>query len=134
MYKVLIVDDLKERRDALGNLVKNHAVISASSPQRAIRLLLFHFDIIFLDFDMQRGGLNGADVAKEIQNSVNSDSLVLIHSQNQSGHEKIKAVLPNAVSVPFSQITKSNQVFKKIRNKFDTLEIEELQINLKKRP
>jgi CheY-like chemotaxis protein len=133
MYRVLIVDDLKERREALENLMKNHAVISAESPQRAMRLLLFHFDIIFLDFDLQRGGFDGADVAEKIQHSVNSESLILIHSQNQSGHEKIKAVLPDAVSVPFSQITKTNQVFKKIRNKFDSLKIEDLKISLKKR-
>ncbi len=119
--RVLIVEDTEERQQALTLLYRAHAWIVAHTGRRAISLLnAYDFDIISLDYNL-RGDLTGADVARAIICSRNKDARIVIHSMNAKGADQIAKILPQAVHFPVSKMVRSNQAFKRLRNKIDEL-------------
>jgi CheY-like chemotaxis protein len=113
--RVLIIEDTLERQEALQRLVKDHAWVLVHTASRAIRLLgSYEFDLIFLDFDLA-GEERGDRVAAAISGSGNAKAKVIVHSMNDPGAKKIAGVLANVELVPFSKITKSNAVFRKLQ-------------------
>jgi CheY-like chemotaxis protein len=115
--KVLIVEDTPERQEVLTALYRAHAWILVNTSHRAITLLhAYDFDMISLDYNL-RGEFNGDEVAQALINSRNKDCLVIIHSMNPKGAEKIAGLLPNAINYPVSKMIRSNKVFKTLQQK-----------------
>ncbi len=119
--RVLIVEDTEERQNTLTSLYRSHAWVLAHTGRRAITLLnAYQFDVISLDYNL-RGPLTGADVARAIAGSRNKDARVVIHSMNPRGASQIAGVLPQAAHFPLSKMVRSNQSFKRLREKIDEL-------------
>ena len=115
ILRILIVEDTPERQEILRSLFKDHAWVLVNTAKRAIRLLsVYDFDLIFLDFDLA-GDKKGDEVASFISCSRNSKTKVIVHSMNPQGAAKISEFLPNAIHVPLSRMTKTNRVFKRLR-------------------
>lgn len=115
ILRVLIVEDTRERQEVLKNLVKDHAWIMANTAARGIRLIQSYcFDLIFLDYDLA-GESRGDLVAEAIKESDNIKTRVIVHSMNAPGASRISRLLPQANVVPLSKITKSNVVFKRLK-------------------
>ncbi|MEW6533582.1 MAG: response regulator [Thermodesulfobacteriota bacterium] len=115
LLRVLIVENSPGRQEVLRNLYRDHAWILVNTAARANRLLdAYDFDLVSLDFDLD-GGARGDQVALHLRDSRNAAVTVIVHSDNHPGANKIKAILPSAACVPFSKITKSNSIFKKVR-------------------
>jgi len=115
ILRILIVEDTVERQEILKNLYREHAWILAHTADRAIRMLsVYDFDLVSLDFDLA-GDKKGDEVASFISRSRNSKTKVIVHSMNPQGAVKISRLLPNAVHVPLSKMTKTNRVFKRLR-------------------
>ena len=115
ILKVLIVEDTPERQEVLKSLYREHAWILVHTADRAIRLLsVYAFDLISLDFDLA-GDKKGDVVASFISCSRNSKTKVIVHSMNPQGAAKISEFLPNAIHVPLSKMTKTNRIFKRLR-------------------
>jgi len=116
ILKILIVEDTPERQEILKKLYKDHAWVLAHTAQRAVKLLsVFEFDLISMDYNLA-GPDCGDSIASFIPESINAESKILIHSMNKQGADKIKKFLPNADYVPVSKLTKTNQIFKKIKS------------------
>lgn len=115
LLKVLIVEDTPNRQKALINLYKEHAWILVNTVKRAQTLLsAYSFDLISLDYDLA-GPEKGDALAKEIKQSASAHSLIIIHSMNAPGAQRIIKVLPQALSIPFSKITRNNETFKRFK-------------------
>jgi len=113
--RILIVEDTVERQEILKNLYREHAWILVHTADRAIRLLgVYNFDLISLDFDLA-GDKKGDVVASFISCSRNSETKVIVHSMNPQGAAKISEFLPSAIHVPLSRMTKTNRIFKRLR-------------------
>jgi CheY-like chemotaxis protein len=113
--KILIIEDTPERQQILTNLYKDHAWILVHTAVRAKRLLdVFDFDLISMDYNLA-GEADGDEVAAFIKNSRNADASVIVHSMNPSGAKRIEEILPNAMSIPLSKITRNNKTFKRLR-------------------
>ena len=114
--KVLIVEDTPDRQEVLTSLYRAHAWILVNTAHRAIMLLnAYDFDIVSLDYNL-RGESNG-EIAKALVNSRNKNCVVIIHSMNPKGAEKIVKLLPNAISYPVSKMIRSNKVFRELQKK-----------------
>ncbi|MDY6784816.1 MAG: cyclic-phosphate processing receiver domain-containing protein [Cyanobacteriota bacterium] len=123
MLKVLIIEDTEDRQKILTSLYRSQAWVLVNTGHRAVKLIhAYKFDIISLDYNL-RGEIDGAEVAVEIKQSQNRDSRIVIHSLNPKGVDKIEKILPAAIPYPVSKIVRSNQRFKKIRDKINTLGI-----------
>lgn len=117
--RVLIVEDSPLRKQILCNLYRDHAWILVHTAARAKCLLdTYDFDLVSLDFDLAGRG-KGDEVALHLRDSRNAAVQVIVHSDNAPGAARIKSILPNAVYVPISKITKSNAVFKKLRHELN---------------
>lgn len=119
--RVLIVEDNPERQQILTALYRAHAWVLVHTGPRAITLLnAFEFDLVTLDYHLA-GELTGADVARSLLESRNRGACLVIHSMNSAGAEEILGLLPNAVAFPISKMTRSNAVFKRLRERIDSL-------------
>lgn len=117
--RVLIVEDSLERQEILRNFYRDHAWIEVRTAIRAKRLLdEYDFDLVSLDFDLAGKG-KGDEVARHLRESRNCGAAVIIHSDNSPGAARIKSILPDAVHLPMSKITKSNAMFKKLRDELN---------------
>lgn len=117
--RVLIVEDSSERQKILRDLYRDHAWIAVSTAIRANCLLdAYDFDLVSLDFDLG-GGSKGDEVARHLRESSNSGVEVIIHSDNAPGAARIKSILPTAIHVPMSTITKTNAVFKQLKRELN---------------
>jgi len=115
ILRILIIEDTPERQEILRSLFKDHAWVLVNTAKRAIRLLsVYDFDLISLDFDLA-GDKKGDEVAAFISRSRNSKTKVIVHSMNPQGAAKISKFFPNAEHVPISKMTKTNRVFKRLR-------------------
>lgn len=115
MLKILIIEDTPDRQQILCNLFRDHAWVLVHTADRAIRLLsVYDFDLISLDFDLA-GAKKGDQVAAFVARSRNATTKVIIHSMNSPGAAKILENLPSAEHVPLSKMTRSNRVFKRLR-------------------
>jgi len=115
ILRVLIVEDTPERQEILASLFKEHAWVLAHTAARAIRLLeAYEFDLISLDYDLA-GKERGDVVAAAIPGSRSEGAQVIVHSMNAQGAERIARIIPRAIIVPLSKITRNNATFKRIR-------------------
>lgn len=112
--RVLIVEDTPQRQEILKQLYREHAWILVGGVGRAIRLLdAYEFDVISLDYDLHNE--TGDGIAARIAGGRNASARVVVHSMNPQGRQKIAALLPNAVLLPVSAMTKTNVRFKRLR-------------------
>jgi CheY-like chemotaxis protein len=119
--RVLIIEDTEERQSVLTSLYRSHAWMLVNTGRRAVTLLnAYDFDIISLDYNL-RGELNGADVAKEIKLSRNTNTKIIVHSLNPKGVKHILKIIPDAITYPVSKIVRSNKHFKYLRSQIDEL-------------
>ncbi|RUT09896.1 hypothetical protein DSM106972_003910 [Dulcicalothrix desertica PCC 7102] len=100
--RVLIIEDTEERQSILTSLYRSHA------------WMLVNTDIISLDYNL-RGELNGADVAKEIKLSRNTNTKIIVHSLNPKGVKQILKIILDAITYPISRMVRSNKHFKYLR-------------------
>lgn len=122
--RVIIIEDTEERQKILTSLYRSHAWILANTGNRAITLInAYDFDIISLDYNL-RGELTGADVARLIKSSRNTEAKIIVHSLNPKGVKQILNILPNAISYPVSKMIRSNNAFKHLRTKIDELGVD----------
>ena len=113
--KVLIVEDTPDRQEVLTSLYRAHAWILVNTAHRAITLLsAYDFDLVSLDYNL-RGESNGDEIAKALIGSRNKDCVVIIHSMNPKGAEKMVKLLPNAITYPVSKMIRSNKVFRALQ-------------------
>lgn len=114
MLRILIVEDSPERQKVLCDLAREHAWVLVHTARRAVTLLsAFDFDLVFLDYDLA-GEDNGEAVARRLAAAPHRPR-VIIHSQNRPGAERILQLLPEARWLPIASITRSNAVFKRLR-------------------
>lgn len=115
-YRILIVEDTKERQEIMKDLFRDHAWIMVHTVSRAIRLLsVYEFDIVSLDYDLA-GPRKGDEIAAFISNTVKKHPKIIIHSDNVNGVVKMKRWLPHADAVPVSKMISKNIYFKRIRD------------------
>lgn len=113
--RVLIVEDSPDRQKLLTNLYRGHAWVLVNTAGRARTLLsAFTFDLISLDYDLA-GGEKGDAVAESIAASSSAGALVIVHSMNAAGAGRIRAVLPEAVAVPISKMTRDNATSRRLQ-------------------
>lgn len=125
IFRILIVEDTKERQKILQNLYQDHAWLLVHTASRAVRLInAYDFDLISLDYDLA-GEEKGDQIAVAIAQSRNNKTKVIIHSMNHPGANKISQILPDAEIVPFSKMIKTNQIFKSIKKQLS----EDVNIN-----
>jgi len=90
----VIVDDEKEARDLLSNIIHDHipqvnVIAQAASADQAIEMILEHNpEIVFLDIDMPVK--NGFDVARSISQHNIQTSIVFVTAFNQYAIDAIK--------------------------------------------
>ena len=121
VWRVLILEDTKERQDILTSLYRNHAWILVNTAFRANTLLnAYEFDIVSLDYNL-RGELTGTSVAEELLKTNNKQARIIIHSMNPDGAKSIQQLLPTAICYPVNKIARSHHHFKIIREKINTL-------------
>ena len=121
IFRVLLVEDTKDRQQILTSLYKKHAWILVNTGERAVTLLnAYNFDLVSLDYNLG-GQLNGADVAKVLKCSRNKNVRVIVHSLNPRGAKIIASILPDAIIYPVAKMVRSNKLFKHLRSKIDQL-------------
>lgn len=121
VWRILLVEDTEERQAILTSLYRSHAWVLVNTAARANTLLhAYEFDIVSLDYNLQ-GGLNGTAIATELLQSRNNQARIIIHSMNPKGAKLLKEMLPTAICYPVSRMVRSNQTFKAIREKIDSM-------------
>ncbi len=114
VLSILIVEDRPARQEVLRRLCKDHAWVMAHTARRALTLLgVYDFDLIFLDYDLAGEG-KGEEVAAFLARGA-APPQVIVHAMNAPGAARLKELLPRAVIVPFSKITRNNATFKRLR-------------------
>jgi CheY-like chemotaxis protein len=113
--RILIVEDSPDRQEVLTNLYRGHAWVLVNTASRARTLLsAFTFDLISLDYDLA-GGEKGDAVAETIAASSSAGALVIVHSMNAAGADRIRAAIPEAVFAPISKMTRDNATFRRLQ-------------------
>ena len=113
--RVLLVEDTPRRQKLLQKVFRDHAWITVHTAARAIRFLtVYNFDLIMLDFDLA-GKEKGEDVALFISQSRNASAKIIVHSMNFQKAKRIVEVLPQAVLVPLSKMTRDNATIRRLR-------------------
>lgn len=117
--RVLLIEDLPERLEALTSIYRAHAWVAVTTGARALTLLAaFDFDLISLDYNLA-DELTGADVAAAIVGTRHRDARIVVHSQNPIGAAEIRDLLPSAILYPVSRMIRSNAVARRIRTAID---------------
>lgn len=99
--KILVVEDSDERNQQFVKWLANHDLtIVVDAPEGIKKVKEGVYDVIFLDHDLgNRSGVPSDDpntgymVAKEIPESVNKNTQVIVHSMNFDGARNILGVL-----------------------------------------
>jgi two-component system LytT family response regulator len=105
-FTAIIVDDEKEARDILTNLIADHVddvqiIAQADSADKAIELILAEDpDIVFLDIDMP--GKNGFEVAKSISSHNLKCMVIFVTAFNQFAIDAIKCAAFDYLLKPIS--------------------------------
>ncbi len=116
ILRVLIVEDTPRRQQLLQKVFRDHAWITVHTAARAIRYLsVYDFDLILLDFDLE-GKEKGSEIAAFIRQSQNAKAKIIVHSMNFLKAKQITVILPQAVLVPLSKMTKDNRTIKRLRH------------------
>jgi DNA-binding NtrC family response regulator len=112
--RVLVVEDDKERIEALLGIYMYHDIAVAESAQDANEFLSqYQFDVVHLDYDLN-STLTGADVAASIPEQ-NKSAVIIIHSDNPSGVDCIKALLPDAYPISISEFLSKNEFSSRLK-------------------
>ena len=114
--KILVVEDNADRIECFKQVFERAELSIVETSYDAIKLLKKNqYDFIFLDHDL--GGRNGVDsldantgyqVAKQILNSPNKNTPIIVHSLNPTGANNICNLLQkNVWRIPFSTFNRS---------------------------
>lgn len=103
--KILVVEDAEERIKWFQKRFTTDNVIVVDNVDNAIDVLknAQDFDCIFLDHDL--GDQPGTIVAKFLRD-LEFEGQVIVHSMNSSGAMNIKAILPDAMILSFSELVR----------------------------
>lgn len=113
--RVLIVEDQPERQNCLKRFFKDHSLVLAQIPKRAIRLLeAFAFDLISLDSNLAGPGQYG-DVAAFVSESRNAKDKAMVHSVNAPDANQILALIPGAELIPITKMTRDNRTLRRFK-------------------
>ena len=93
--KIFILEDYEERTHTFSKeFVKDELVICNNAELALTLLAQVKFDLIFLDHDLEGEAYVDSDypntgyrVARELQNTLNADTRVIVHSYNPAGVE-----------------------------------------------
>ena len=110
----MLVEDSPPRQEILKRLFRDHAWLLTHTAERAnILLRAYRFDVVCLDHDLAgpRKGDQVAVVVAETQPTAR----VILHSMNAPGRAKMAALLPDALALPISRMTKTNAHFRALR-------------------
>lgn len=118
--KVFVLEDSEERIEWFQRTFKDSEVLLITKkPGTALTALNdITFDIIFLDHDLEdtayeafaggkdpRKELTGLHVAEGLSNTLNRNTMCIIHSMNPIGSSKMIAAHPfNTLSIPFFRL------------------------------
>lgn len=113
--KIFILEDNYQRIDEFAKAYEDHYFVVCNNAEIAVSVLkAFKFDLLLLDHDLDgrvfvrsQETNTGYQVAKEIKETINSTTPVIIHSYNKNGAEKMMSVLAydkcgKCEHVPFS--------------------------------
>jgi CheY-like chemotaxis protein len=103
---ILVLEDSPERIDQFKEVFRFHNDIYYDQATLAIRRLTNErFDLICLDHDLGTHDddfiNNGLMVARELPNTINRNTTIIIHSYNPIGAKMMRDVLPHAIVQPF---------------------------------
>ena len=109
--KLFILEDSQSRITLFNSWYVDHELTMTDDAMEAIEILKRDkFDVIFLDHDLDQRTFvdssepnTGYTVAKEIPNTVNVNTQVILHSMNPDGVNNMAAVLKanNPQKIPF---------------------------------
>jgi len=112
--KIFILEDNKERCEFFKKKLIGNLVTICDNVEDAKRILINEqFDVAFLDHDL--GGLvyvnsndqnTGYQLAKFIAEKNIQFKQIYIHSCNEYGRKNIRSVLPQAIEVPFTELSR----------------------------
>lgn len=100
--RIFLLDDSMKRLQRFQRLFQPHEIVHSASAQEANEILAEQqFDLILLDHDLHEHDTNwiasgtGLEVAEFLgsANSPNNETLIVVHSMNPSGVDKMLAAL-----------------------------------------
>ena len=107
MFNILLVEDSPDRQDVLKNLYKFHQTEIAQNCNDTLYMLKVKtYDIVHLDYD-----LDAESTSEMVAHYLKKQSLkciVIIHSENPDGVEKLQKILPRSFVIPFSHFASKN--------------------------
>jgi len=106
---VLIIEDSPERISFFKGLYKYSNCSFADNLRDAIELLQSStFNIIHLDYDLADGF--NSEKAAELIRSSHSNAVIIIHSENPQGVERLLEIVPDGYPIPFTVIQSKNEL------------------------
>ena len=88
--------------------------VAATAEKGKYYIRNYKYDLIFLDHDLgnrqfvpSNDPITGYQVAKEIPNSINKNTPIVIHSYNPAGVANMQAILPKAVAMPYGTFSRT---------------------------
>lgn len=118
VHKIFVLEDSIERIKSFRRFLFNKEVVYTDDVDIAIReLTKTKFDLIFLDHDLDGKVFVDSTVEKTgyhviscLRNSINEETMVIIHSVNPSGAANMVRAHPfNVVHIPFHLLLKGFQ-------------------------
>jgi CheY-like chemotaxis protein len=110
---ILILDDNPHRITFFRNGLKTHKLTICTHARAAIKALKKgSFDVIFLDHDLEHGPADpddensGSEVARYIADHEITCSCIVLHTENDTGREMMKALLDKCHSIPYGRLKK----------------------------
>lgn len=108
--KVLIIEDKLERIDVLRAIYLSHEVSVAENFEEAQYTLKSNtYDIVNLDYDLHDTN------TESLTHLISSSTLVVIHSENPDGVERLRSHLTGAIAVPFHLFTEKSPEMSKLK-------------------
>ncbi len=103
--RILFLDDDPSRHRLFQERTSSEQVEHVWNAAEAIEALQREtFDVVSLDYDLSRSGdaLTGYDVAQRLVETPNRSAIILIHSDNHGGAQRMIEILgPRAKWIPF---------------------------------
>jgi CheY-like chemotaxis protein len=105
--RVLVVEDNAYRQNALKDLYRFHQAEIAETPNDALYMLkMKSFDIVHLDYDLD--GKSTSEIVAHYLKKQSLNCIVIIHSENPDGTEKLQKILPISFALPISYFVSKN--------------------------
>ncbi len=124
---ILLLENNQHRVTFFQNGLRPHHLTICRHAKAAIKSLKQnYFDLIFLDHDLEDGAADveskncGSEVARFMAESrTGSDSIIVLHTENDEGRASMEALLPHALSIPYGKLKAMgfHALIKQARNK-----------------